>query len=203
MPRLLFVLTPEFCLAELAGPYWLLSDQGCEIDFASPSGGRVDPAKTAQTQAEQRFYQDSRIIGALASTARPESLEAGDYDGIYLIGGPHWQAEPSLGPLQQLIAGIWEHGGVVAAIAEGLYPLLNLRLSDGSPLIYGRRIVLEPGHAWAAALPPQGARLITGLPGHVEKAGRLLTAWRPAAAWPLAEALAEALSYGDWDLHLI
>jgi putative intracellular protease/amidase len=42
--------------------------------------------------------------------------------------------------LQRVARGIWEHGGIVSSVCHGVVGLLNIRLSDGSLLIDGKRL---------------------------------------------------------------
>lgn len=82
----------------------------------------------------------------LAETARPEEIDATDYDVIYFTGGHGvmWDF-PNDETLQAITRDIYERGGIVSSVCHGYCGLLNTQLSDGSLLVSGRRLT---GFSW-------------------------------------------------------
>lgn len=221
MKKILFVVTSHsqlgstgkktgFYFSEVAHPYHVLS-RDYDIDIVSPLGGEApyegldenDPISMA-------LYNDPAFRAKIASTLSPAQVAPADYAAIFYAGGHGvmWDF-PDNKPLADICAAVYEAGGVVAAVCHGPAGLLNVRLSDGSYLIAGRRLTsftnIEEGLIGMTSTVP--FPLQTSLLDHgcryeelkpwsnlTVADGRLLTGQNPMSALSLGHLIAYTLS---------
>lgn len=115
-----------------------------EMDFVSPLGGVVpiDPKSLdLKDPTNRRYYEDAAFRDKLNTTHKPEEIQAQRYQIIYFTGGhgTMWDS-PNNERLQAIAQQIYENEGMVAAVCHGVAGLLNVKLSDGSYLLDGKRI---------------------------------------------------------------
>lgn len=226
-PSILFVLTnceqlgdtgrkTGYFLSEVTHPARVLSDAGCEIRFASPRGGQppVDPASRDREDGDNRwFLADENWLSRIAGSARPEDLEADDFQAILFAGGhgAMWDLADNQA-LAKLTGSIWEQGGVVAAVCHGPAGLVNVELADGSYLVDGRQLTAFTNDEEAAVelddvvpfllesrLRKRGADFSKADPfqEHIVTDGRLVTGQNPASARGVGKAMAKLLEAGE------
>lgn len=202
-------------LSELAHAWQVFEQRGFVQELVSPKGGAVPleprslkwPLADASTSA---WLDDPARMALLARTASPDAIDPADFDAIYFTGGHAvmWDFPDAPG-LQRITRGIFERGGIVSSVCHGYCGLLNTRLSDGTPLVAGRRVT---GFSWREerlagvakkmpynaeeAMKRRGARyekaLLPFVP-HVVVDGRLVTGQNPASARATAKRVAELL----------
>lgn len=138
-------------------------------------------------------------MALLENTLSPQQVDPVRFDAIYFTGGHAvmWDF-PDSAELQQITREIYERGGVVSAVCHGYCGLLNVRLSNGTLLVAGRRIT---GFSWPeevlagvardmpynaqAEMQKRGARYEKALLPFVPHAvvdGRLVTGQNPNSA---------------------
>src|SRR5580704_18085289 len=96
----LFIISSSdtaFWLSEVTHPYWHLTERGVEIDFASPTGGKVvydpysDPYFENSTEADdlvsKGFLSDKKLVAKLASTLKLKDVDLDRYDAVHVAGG--------------------------------------------------------------------------------------------------------------------
>jgi putative intracellular protease/amidase len=145
----------------------------------------------------------------LKETPRFADLDPAGYDAVLFAGGhgAMWDF-PSDPGLAAFTRELYERGGVVAAVCHGPAALAGLTLSDGSPLVAGKRIAAFTDSEESAAgltevvpfllqsrLEELGAKH-TGAPDwqpHVVTDGRLVTGQNPASSAGVAEAVVAVL----------
>jgi putative intracellular protease/amidase len=195
-----------FYAGEAAEPWAVFTAAGYEVNLVSVSGGRppVD-GRDADDETQRAFF----AAVDLDHTAQPSDLSAGDYDAIFFAGGhgTMWDFAEADG-LAQLAASIYERGGVVAAVCHGPSALVNLRLSDGSYLIDGKRVAAFTNDEEAAvgltdvvpflladALVKHGATHVpaANFTEQVVVDDRLVTGQNPASARATAEQVVRIL----------
>ena len=202
-------------LSELTHAYDLFEEKGFEQLIVSPQGG-VSPLEPRALKwplldaSARAWLGNERKMALLSNTARPDEIDPAIFDAIYFTGGHAvmWDFPDSAG-LQRIARDIYESGGIVSAVCHGYCGLLNVRLSDGSLLVAGRKIT---GFSWreevlagvAKHMPynaeeemkRRGARYEKGflpfLPNAVVD-GRLVTGQNPASAKVTAERVSELL----------
>lgn len=200
---------------EMTTPYWHLRDAGYEIEFASPKGG-PPPADPGSDEADdrpasvQRFRDNDEAMKALKNSRAVAEVNAAAYDAIYLPGGhgTMWDLAQNKA-VGGLIAHAYERGAVVGAICHGPAGLVGATLSNGDPLVRGKRVnsftdaeerkveldevvpyllesrLRELGAEFEGNPEPFGA--------HTVRDGRLITGQNPASAEPLGQLLVQAL----------
>lgn len=198
-----------FHLGETSLPWQKLTEAGHQIELASVVGGRPpmvghDPANPA----EAAFVADPAVNAALDKTVPVSQVEPGRYHLVYFVGGHGGMWDFHGNPVLHSIArSVYEAGGLVAAICHGPAALVDLKLSDGTYLITGKRLTAFPKADEASrqldtvvpfclqtALEDNGALYSSGpdKTPHVITDGRLITGQNPASAAPLADRLVEA-----------
>ncbi|MEU8621751.1 type 1 glutamine amidotransferase domain-containing protein [Streptomyces sp. NPDC048623] len=213
MPKVLFALTSHgrlgdtgratgFYVPEVAHPAEVFRAAGWDVAFVSVAGGRPprDGVKPGDTVTE-RFLAEHEE--ALSATPAAEALDAADYDAVYFAGGhgTMWDF-PGATALARLAAGVYERGGIVAAVCHGPAALVNLTLSDGSHLVAGKQVSSFTDAEEAAvgltdvvpfaletALTERGAKFTKteNFAEHAVADTRLVTGQNPASAAKVAE----------------
>ena len=151
--RVLFVVTSHENLgstgkktgayfSEIAHPYAVLTKAGYEIDFVSPKGGNtpLDGLKKLD-MISKRLLKNKKFINKLRTTKLPKEIKSKLYDAVYFAGGHGTMFDlPDNKTLQKITSEIYEGGGVVSGVCHGPAGLVNVRLSDGSYLISGKKM---------------------------------------------------------------
>jgi len=202
-------------LTELTHGLEVFLAAGIECRLVSPAGGAVpiEPRSLKRPNVDRSalaWLESPDGQARLTDTARPDEVQAADFDGIYFTGGHAvmFDFRDSEG-LQALTREIHEGGGAVGAVCHGYCGLLDVTLSNGSPLIAGRKMT---GFSWseevlagvARAVPynaeaearAHGALYEKALIPFVPKAvvdGRLVTGQNPASAHITAKRFAALL----------
>lgn len=138
-------------LSELTHAYHLFSKQGYQQQLVSPKGG-LSPLEPRALRwplldaTAKAWLADKDRMSLLASTARPDQVDAKDFDVIYFTGGHAvmWDF-PDAEELQRITRDIYERGGIVSSVCHGYCGLLNTRLTNGNLLVAGRRVT---GFSW-------------------------------------------------------
>ena len=133
-----------FHLAEAARPWAVLTDAGYTVDFATPEGGKapIDPSsKDMDDEDNARFMNDPRIAAVLENTPALADFDLDDYRAIYFPGGhgTMWDL-PDNEAVQTAVREVFEAGKVVAAVCHGPAAFVNVKLSDNSWLVEGRKL---------------------------------------------------------------
>ena len=87
------------------------------------------------------WYHRKSFMNRLGATLKPSKVKPADYAAIYFVGGHGvlWNF-PDNAELQALGRKIYEQGGIVSSVCHGAVGLLNITLSDGTPLIKGKKV---------------------------------------------------------------
>jgi putative intracellular protease/amidase len=135
-----------FWVEEFAAPYYVLADAGAELTIASPKGGQppVDPrseAPDAQTAATKRFYGDYVLIDKVAHTVKLSEVNEADYDAVFYPGGhgPLWDLATDAQSIA-LIENFYNHNKPVTFVCNAPAALVNVKASNGEPLIKDKEI---------------------------------------------------------------
>ncbi|WP_247827901.1 type 1 glutamine amidotransferase domain-containing protein [Arthrobacter antioxidans] len=129
-------------VAEAAHPWKVFKDSGHFVDFASIQGGQPPRDEVDTTDPIQvAFTEDETTRAGLYNTARVDVVDPGQYDAVYLVGGhgTMWDFPDSAG-LQNLVASVYNAGGLVGAVCHGPAGLLDVELENGLRLVEGRRV---------------------------------------------------------------
>ncbi len=200
-----------YYLPEVAHPWRVFTDAGYAVDLASTAGGEPPADGVDLSDPIQRaFTEDESMQVKLRATPRFADVDAGGYDGVLFAGGhgAMWDF-PTDSDLARTTREIYEAGGVVAAVCHGPAALVGVTLSDGRPLVEGRRLAAFTNDEEAAVglsevvpfllqtrLQDLGAEH-GGAPvfqPHVVIDGRLVTGQNPASATGVAQAVLSVLA---------
>lgn len=202
-------------LSELTHAYHLLAEKGFEQHIVSPKGGfaPLEPRSLKWPNADasaKAWLADKNCMALLSETARPDQIDAQDFDAIYFTGGHAvmWDFPDDAG-LQRITREIFERGGIVSSVCHGYCGLLNTKLSDDTLLVAGRRLTsfswVEEVLAGVAKKVPynaehemkqRGALFEKGLLPFTSKVvvdGRLVTGQNPQSAKATARHVAALL----------
>ncbi len=205
-----------FHLAEAAHPWQVFHLSGFPVQLASVKGGfaPLDPASfklddPANKSFMTNFGGEKNERQGVLETVSLQKLRAADYSAIFFAGGhgAMWDF-PNDVKLRQLAAAIYEQGGAVGAVCHGPAALTGVVLSNGIPLVTGKKVAVftdseEKAVGLSEAMPfsLQDAMKILGAdvregPDFKENAvldARLATGQNPASATKAAELLLKAL----------
>lgn len=202
-------------LSELTHAWDHFEACGYEQAIVSPKGGHTPLEPRALKwplldASAKDWLGDKDRMSRLAATARPDDIDPSRFDAIYFTGGHGvmWDFPDDLG-LQTLTRTMWEQGGIVASVCHGYCGLLNVTLSDGTPLVAGRNLT---GFSWseevvagvASKVPYNVEAEMKARGAHYQKAllpflpyarvdGRLVTGQNPFSARLTAEKVVGAL----------
>jgi putative intracellular protease/amidase len=131
-------------LWEYAPPFHIFVSHGYEVVFTSPSGGSVpfmmDPLGISSYTIQYEGFLD-RANHSLS----PGELRSEDYAAVFIGGGYGTLFDvASNKKLLDIMAEVYESGGVIGSCGHGAGAFANVKLSDGSFLVEGKRIAGFP-----------------------------------------------------------
>lgn len=199
-------------LEELAAPYFVLADAGCQVDFASIKGGEapIDPASLGEpwlTDNGRRVLDDAKLMKRLAMTPALSALDVSDYDAVFMVGGAavmwDFPTDPALGAVLSRFA---NEGRVTGGVCHGVAGFLN---PGAISLVKGRRMTCISDQEDALAgydklvpfmpeSPLRKAGAEMSFPAepfgcHAVRDGNVITGENPASAGRCGELILEAL----------
>jgi len=133
-------------MEELVAPYNAFKAQGYDVTVSSISGGEipVDEASLgppyATKDVEEFILSDVHMKELLESVPLAE-IDASEYDAIFLPGGHGtcWDF-PDDEQLQKDLEKAAAAGKVIGAVCHGLMALVNVKDSDGVPIVKGKKV---------------------------------------------------------------
>lgn len=133
-----------FWLPELTHPYYEFIESGYTVDVASIEGGMAPLDNKAFEEADeyhQVFLNDATLMAKVMRSIPLSEINPDDYQAILFSGGsgPMWDF-PNNPDISRISSSIYESNGIVSAVCHGNAALVNLKLSDGSLLIKGKRV---------------------------------------------------------------
>lgn len=199
-----------FYLGEVTHPLAVLEEAGIPVAFASILGGEppVD-GLDLNDATNARFWNDETFHAAIRATRRLDQVNPSDYSTIFFAGGhgAMWDF-PKTKAVNDVSREIWEAGGIVAAVCHGPAALVNITLSNGVPLVAGRKLAAFTDSEeravgldktvpflLASSLTSKGALLQPG-PDWTERVvtdGRLVTGQNPQSAHAVGVAIRDLL----------
>ena len=202
-----------YFLSEVTHPWSVISAE-YDIDVVSPKGGRPPVDGFDLSDAINRQYWDSpEWQDKMSTTMTPDEVDPSAYCAIFYAGGhgAMWDFPDNV-DLAKIAQTIYEAGGFVAAVCHGPAGLINIKLSDGSSLVKGRKVdsftnAEEEANGTAGVVPfllqtaleQKGADFECGQPwsDHVVRDGRLITGQNPMSALDLGKTLLAALKESE------
>lgn len=138
-------------LSELTHLYDAARVRGYEVVIASPRGGEIpiDPESLKPMlidKVSKQYWSDASFRELLHNSPSLSDVAPQKFDLVYLAGGHGTMYDfPNDATLQSIISSHYEQGAKVGAICHGVGGLLNVKLSDDSHLISGKRLT---GFSW-------------------------------------------------------
>ena len=138
-----------FWWAELTHPYWEFTENGYEVDIASPNGGDLqwdswsDPRDESQYSAHDLlslgFINSSKHFALTQNTKALQDVTLDHYDAIFLVGGqaPMYTFYEDT-RVHNFVAQSYEAKKVTAVVCHATCVLLKTRLSNGELLVKGK-----------------------------------------------------------------
>ncbi|HLT57233.1 MAG: type 1 glutamine amidotransferase domain-containing protein [Limnochordales bacterium] len=204
-------ITPEkptgIWLSEFSEPYTLFRQQGYEVTVASIRGGKapVDP----RSLKEPVDGETRTALQELEATIALRDVPTDDFDAIFLPGGHGTMYDlPGSEELAQTLRSFYETGRVIGAVCHGPAGLVGATLSDGTPLVTGKRVTGFTNEEETAAgydqlmpflledrLKELDATFVAApmWADHIEVDGRLITGQNPQSSVSAAKAVIRAL----------
>ncbi|WP_333983568.1 type 1 glutamine amidotransferase domain-containing protein [Ectopseudomonas khazarica] len=199
---------------ELAAPYYILTEAGYEVVFASPSGGEA-PIDLLSMKAPftseytERFLADPVALFAAKNTRKLRNIDYSGFDAVFFPGGYGllWDLASDSHAIK-LIRDFYESNRPIAMVCHAPAILRDVKKSDGEYLVKGLKVTgfkndedteVELLHHLLFSLEDElkrrGANYtsIANWQPHVVVDGMLMSGQSPASAVPLAEALRERL----------
>ncbi|WP_315185179.1 type 1 glutamine amidotransferase domain-containing protein [Corynebacterium durum] len=219
--RMVFILTSHdempikgstgFYIDEAAHPWKIFTEAGYTVDFASVKGGKAPQDGRNPEDAEQNaFLSNPKVAEQLANTKVVSMINPDDYKVVLYVGGHGTMFDfPQDTAIADFSARVYENGGIVAAVCHGPAGLVNIKLSDGTYLVDGKRLTSftnneEQAVGLTEAVPfllqtqleDRGADFIAGdnFSENVVIDGRLVTGQNPQSAKAVAHALLDTLN---------
>lgn len=203
-------LVAGFWFPELTHPAHVFAQAGHAYDIASPQGGMPPfDGFDLKDAGNSWFWIQPEQRNKLANSLRLSQVDPSRYDAVMLVGGhgPMWDFAGN-STLHDIVRSIYERGGIVSAVCHGPAGLLDLKMSDGTHFIEGRKLTSftneeEVSRQYDKLIPFELETALRGQKAVFEKAGvfqsrvvvdgRLITGQNPASARPFGEAVVAAL----------
>jgi len=175
--------------------------------------GTVEPDEYNKNKPYNKVVlKDENAMALLKQTRATASINAQNYNAIYIVGGKGAMFDLPYDPsLQEIITIIDSKEGVISSVCHGSAVFVNVKLNDGSFLIAGKKIAgfsnqeeIMFGKKWKPEFPFLLEDKLTArgcvyekadlmLP-HVSIAGRLITGQNPYSTNASAEEVVKALN---------
>ncbi|XP_066282809.1 uncharacterized protein [Branchiostoma lanceolatum] len=201
-------------LPEVAHPWKVFTEAGLKVTFASPKGGKtpLDPSSVEAFKADPictKFMENKDVMGQLDTTTSLADVKPSDFKAVFFAGGhgTMWDFPDDVN-VQKVAVAIYEQGGVVSSVCHGPAALVNVKLSDGSYLIQGKKLTGFTNAEETAVklmevmpfpmetkLRERGCDFVEAplFTENVQVAGRLVTGQNPASATATAAAVVKAI----------
>lgn len=201
-------------LTELSRAYYTFLANGFSVDIASPKGGKPPIRMDDELiDVDYAFLNDETAQQMLAATIPLSQINPANYVAVYFVGGKGAMFDfPGNQDIRRIASIIHDAGGVVGAVCHGPAALLGVRLSNGKPLLQGRRVtgftnreelfliknardvfpfMLEDALSKEAGAFVEGHMYLD----NTVVDGRLVTGQNPWATWSVAEGMIRALGH--------
>lgn len=193
-------------LEEFAVPYAAFLAAGYDVTIASPQGGKapIDPRSLSEEKTP-----DQSAVDALENTQKLSEVKLAAHVAVFFPGGHGTMFDlPNDASVQKAVAHFVENDEPAAFVCHGPAALVGATLSDGSPVVKGRKITGFTNSEERAVkldekmpflletkLQEQGGSFEGGADwaSHVVVDGNLITGQNPASSGAAAAALLERL----------
>lgn len=140
-----------FWISEVAHPYHVFTNAGCQVTIASPAGGKLemdawsnpdDPSGySSWDELSREVLQDEEFKAKLKDTPSVGEVSFEDYDAIVIAGGqaPMFTFADAV-DLRKAFVRFYESGRPTAALCHGVAILRYAVYGDGTPMVAGKKV---------------------------------------------------------------
>ncbi|MQR97487.1 type 1 glutamine amidotransferase domain-containing protein [Fictibacillus phosphorivorans] len=196
-------------LSEFGEAYVEFANAGHNITVASPKGGKapVDD-RSLEGEVPQEILDTAKYLENTIKLEEINELDA--FDAIFLPGGHGTMFDlPENTKLQEVIRDLYEQNKVVAAVCHGPAGLVSVKLSDGTPLVAGKKVTAFTDAEEVATTLDQympflletrmrelGAQFVAAenWSDHVQRDGQLITGQNPQSTVSVAKEVLKQLA---------
>ncbi|MQP51287.1 MULTISPECIES: type 1 glutamine amidotransferase domain-containing protein [unclassified Flavobacterium] len=199
---------------ELAAPYYILTDAGYEVVFASPDGGEAPIDLLSMkvpftTEYTDKFFNDPVALFAAKHTRKLRNIDYNTFDAVFFPGGYGLLTDLASDQfVVKLIKDFYETNRPIAMVCHAPAILRDVKLSNGEYLVKGlnltgfkdeedAEIELDKHLLFSLEqeLKGRGAnyKSVANWEPNVVVDGVLMTGQSPASAAPLSIKLVEVL----------
>lgn len=131
-------------LWEVAPPYHIFVSHGYQVDFASPTGGKV-PFSMDPVGISSYTIKYENFNGKVESSLTPDLVDPKNYKAVFIGGGygPLFDVAKNE-DLLPIIAAIYENGGIVGGCGHGPGAFANVKLSNGDYMVKDKKVTGFP-----------------------------------------------------------
>ena len=131
-------------LWEVAPPYHIFVSHGYEVDFVSPTGGKV-PFSMDPIGISSYTIKYENFNGNVENSLTPDQVDYKNYKAVFIGGGygPLFDVANNK-KLLSIIANIYENDGIVGGCGHGPGALANVKLSNGDYMVKGKKVTGFP-----------------------------------------------------------
>lgn len=131
-------------LWEYAPPYHIFVSHGYAVDFASPVGGVV-PFMMDPIGISSYTIKFEGFLDRANNSLNPDQVNPKDYAAVFIGGGYGTLFDvASNQKLLDIMAKIYERGGVIGSCGHGAGAFANVKLKNGNFLVQGKRVAGFP-----------------------------------------------------------
>lgn len=115
-----------------------------DFDIVSPLGGKVPVIADQQIdwQLQLPAGEETKIRAKIANSLKPSQVDVSKYNVIYYAGGYSCLVDiPTNNEIAGIATKIYEAGGVIGLVCDGIVGLIPIKLSNGKYLVDGKRLV--------------------------------------------------------------
>lgn len=130
-------------LWEYAPPYHIFVSHGYAVDFASPAGGVV-PFMMEPLGISSYTIKYEGFLERANRSLNPDQVKPGDYAAAFIGGYGTLFDVASNQKLLDIMASIYERGGVIGSCGHGASAFANVKYKNGKFLVEGKRVAGFP-----------------------------------------------------------
>lgn len=131
-------------LWEVAPPYHVFVSHGYDVDFVSPTGGKV-PFSMDPLGISSYTIKYENFNGNVENSLTPDLVNYKKYKAVFIGGGygPLFDVAKNEN-LLSIIANIYENGGIVGGCGHGPGAFANVKLNNGDYMVKGKKVTGFP-----------------------------------------------------------
>lgn len=203
---------PGYEFDEFSQAYLVFKNNNLLVDVASPKGGKVEPDQYNKEKLyNQNLLENQEALDLLDNTKPTASINANEYDAIYIVGGKGAMFDLPFDPsLQDIILNLYKRENtVIASVCHGPAVFANVKnndeyiingieltgFSNAEEELFGKKWVKEFPFSLETKLKSRGAQFIQTdfMLSKVVVSKNFVTGQNPFSTAKSAEAVVQSL----------